>query len=70
MKTVNCWYICGGLVATLFLLVASASGALRIPLALIVGVGLGIPAVLLLLENRAKLHDILGIGNRTIHRVS
>jgi len=23
MKTVNCWYICGGLVATLFLLVAS-----------------------------------------------
>ena len=66
MRTVNCWYIFFALVIALLLILASASGAVPVALPVIALLGLGLPAAVLLLEHRQKMHEILGPNNTTL----
>jgi len=61
MKGMNCWYICGALFIALLLVAGSASRALPIALPVATLIGLGLPAVALLVEHRAKMIEILDI---------
>ena len=56
----NAWIIGLGLVLTLVLICGSARNCIAIPLPIAMLIGLGIPAILLLWENREKLTEIFG----------
>ena len=60
MRELNAWLVVFGLVLALGLICGSAKGLIGIPLPLAVIIGLGANAVLVLLQHREKMGDILG----------
>jgi hypothetical protein len=60
MRELNVWLIVFGLVVALGLICGSAKGLIQIPLPLAVIIGLGVNAVLVLLQHRDKMGEILG----------